>query len=236
MKVKIKKSAYVHTSNITRENPEKMSLRKYLLKTEGTWVEIDTDYLFDNQYNTKSGYRISDNMIDAIEDDARVINNKYGIGYCGYCGQKTTEHQPCHPEYFKSYKIFPHAKKLPVLNGVIKDDYNNLIDWKKQNIFIDKHCTVKNINNHYWRASTGRASIEFVLDEDLNFWIHNGIGYKKENSLPCGKVRDKKIRNTMQKLYRKYVWEKDTGKIYGKNPAYNEPIKIEHSWCNIQTI
>lgn len=54
-----------------------------LLKT-GQWVDIDTNYLFDNQYNTTEAYgnkRIFDGDIKKIEDDVRL-----GLGKCKYCG------------------------------------------------------------------------------------------------------------------------------------------------------
>lgn len=54
-----------------------------LLKT-GQWVDIDTNCLFDNQYNTTEAYgnkRIFDGDIRKIEDDVRL-----GLGKCKYCG------------------------------------------------------------------------------------------------------------------------------------------------------
>lgn len=54
---------------------------KALLKDEKTWVDIDTTYLFENQYNTVDGKRIFDQDIKAIQDDARA-----GMGKCRHCG------------------------------------------------------------------------------------------------------------------------------------------------------
>lgn len=53
---------------------------KALLKT-GEWVEIDTAYLFHDQYNTADGKRIFDRDISRIVDDAR-----HNMGRCKYCG------------------------------------------------------------------------------------------------------------------------------------------------------
>lgn len=53
---------------------------KALLKN-GEWVEIDTVYLFNNQYNTKDGKRIFDQDISRIVGDIR-----HGLGKCRYCG------------------------------------------------------------------------------------------------------------------------------------------------------
>lgn len=54
---------------------------KALLKDRKTWVDIDTAYLFNNQYNTADGKRIFDKDVAAIRDDARR-----GMGKCRYCG------------------------------------------------------------------------------------------------------------------------------------------------------
>lgn len=53
---------------------------KALLRT-GELVEIDTAYLFNNQYNTKDGKRIFDKDISRIVGDIR-----HGLGKCRYCG------------------------------------------------------------------------------------------------------------------------------------------------------
>jgi len=52
-----------------------------LEKSTNKWIEIETNYLFDNQYNTVDGRRIFDRDIKAIRNDARV-----GMGRCEYCG------------------------------------------------------------------------------------------------------------------------------------------------------
>lgn len=60
----------------------------------GTWVEVDTSYLFNDQYNLK-GYnlRILDKHIAALQDDERA-----GMVKCGYCGKqfKTAEELQAH--------------------------------------------------------------------------------------------------------------------------------------------
>lgn len=54
---------------------------KALLKDGKRWVDIDTTYLFNNQYNTADGKRIYDRDIIKIRDDARR-----NMGKCRYCG------------------------------------------------------------------------------------------------------------------------------------------------------
>lgn len=51
------------------------------LLNSGEWVNIDTSYLFHNQYNTEDGRRIFDKDISRIVDDERP-----GMGRCKYCG------------------------------------------------------------------------------------------------------------------------------------------------------
>lgn len=51
------------------------------MKSTGEWIEIETDYLFNNQYNTVDGRRIYDQDVSEIENDARA-----NMGRCRYCG------------------------------------------------------------------------------------------------------------------------------------------------------
>jgi hypothetical protein len=47
------------------------NFKNWIKENQGKWIEIDTKFLFSNQYNTKSGFRIYDIMIDKIKDDKR---------------------------------------------------------------------------------------------------------------------------------------------------------------------
>lgn len=51
---------------------ENSNLHDFLFTRRGKWVEIDTKFLFDNQYNTVDGYRIYDVHIAKIENDERT--------------------------------------------------------------------------------------------------------------------------------------------------------------------
>jgi hypothetical protein len=48
-----------------------LNFKKWIKENQGKWVEIDTSFLFDNQYNTVCGFRIYDSWIDRIEGDTR---------------------------------------------------------------------------------------------------------------------------------------------------------------------
>ena len=89
LKIKIKTgiSAKYDTENYKRK----------LHKVEGRWVEVDTEYLFTSQFNTKpipgiteSGLRIYGGDVDIIENDERI-----GRSRCGYCGLWATTGEPC---------------------------------------------------------------------------------------------------------------------------------------------
>lgn len=64
-------------------------MREWLKANAGEWVEVETDCLFTNQYNTEK-YRIVDDMIVAVKDDARI-----GKAKCKYCGRITEADEPC---------------------------------------------------------------------------------------------------------------------------------------------
>lgn len=51
-----------------------------LKKSQGKWVDIETEHIFDNQYNTLFG-RIYDTMIDKIEGDVRISNDVFFVNH-----------------------------------------------------------------------------------------------------------------------------------------------------------
>lgn len=100
-----------------------------LLKT-GKWVEIDTSYLFENQYNTTVEYgnkRIFDGDIQKIEGDVRL-----GLGVCKYCGamiKKGEEEKHFSERESKSCdKCFWYRDKLISSETPIKEKEEVVID------------------------------------------------------------------------------------------------------------
>lgn len=76
MKVLIKETA---GADYTRD-----TFNDTLRTLRGTWAEVDTSYLFNDQYNLKdSNLRIFDKHIYAVQDDERA-----GLVQCGYCGKQ----------------------------------------------------------------------------------------------------------------------------------------------------
>ena len=66
---------YIHVDNYysSREKYEQRNkFKQWIEDNKGKEVEIDTSFMFDNQYNTVSGYRIYDTWIDSIKNDVRT--------------------------------------------------------------------------------------------------------------------------------------------------------------------
>ena len=64
---------YIDTFRGYKKDYQKhLEFKKWVENNKGKEVEIDTTYLFDNQYNTKDGYRIYDCWIDKMINDVRT--------------------------------------------------------------------------------------------------------------------------------------------------------------------
>ena len=90
MKILIKSGSHSKYGN----NPK---YQDKLRRVEGQWLDVDLEYLFTSQFNTKpipditeSGLRIYDSDVEKIEDDERT-----GRSRCGYCGLWVDTGKPC---------------------------------------------------------------------------------------------------------------------------------------------
>lgn len=64
---------YTHLSCGTKQQYEQHKIwENWILSNQGKWVDIDTNCIFNNQYNTVDGFRIFDIHIDAIQEDIRT--------------------------------------------------------------------------------------------------------------------------------------------------------------------
>lgn len=71
---------YTHLSCGTKSQYEQhKNWENWILSNQGKWVDIDTNCIFDNQYNTVDGFRIYDTQIDAIADDIRTDTNIFFV-------------------------------------------------------------------------------------------------------------------------------------------------------------
>ena len=64
---------YISTYNNTKE------FKNFIESNKGKFVEVDTEYNFENQYNTKCGFRIYDTHIDKIENDVRTNSKLFFV-------------------------------------------------------------------------------------------------------------------------------------------------------------
>ena len=83
MRVLVRKGAHHRGLNFAADG-----WRAAVKSIEGTWIEIDTEHLFADQFNTvrvpnaKNGVRLMMSDVEAIEDDARI-----GRSRCTWCGK-----------------------------------------------------------------------------------------------------------------------------------------------------
>lgn len=177
--------------------------QQWLDDNAGQWVEVDTDYLFNNQYNTTSiingdgslhgGYRLYDSQIDAVRNDARV-----GMGKCKYCGKMVSFGTGCskHAEcliygiewftekntYFLRYPTPPEIQVNeiePIKVGTYKLEYS-----KYSECFILRNC---------------RKTIRFRFHNN-EYWIDNGIGYTRRKFLDIPATLTVKIKHALNKF------------------------------------
>lgn len=109
MKIVIKENA--SDIYLKRERFPNMLWAETLSKIEGQTIEVETFYLFDNQYNTgpisgvtEQGLRIMDESVEKVIDDERIGKVK-----CSWCGTSQPETDKCincgKTEYIKQFKI-----------------------------------------------------------------------------------------------------------------------------------
>ena len=82
MQIKLKESQFYRRSYIYHKDDEKYLTA--LNNHRGEWVNVETERLFNNQYNITldgCGIRVFDDDITAVKDDAR--KNAVTCGYCG---------------------------------------------------------------------------------------------------------------------------------------------------------
>jgi hypothetical protein len=109
MKIKIKE-------DIKRYEGRKEWLDK-IKEIEGQWVEVETEHLFNNQYNvtTPSGHglRIMQHHVIDVEEDERIGRMK-----CHYCGKHSDISQVCvhcgESKYLRPFDVLPELHTVKV--------------------------------------------------------------------------------------------------------------------------
>ena len=87
---------------------------KMLRAVEGKWLEVETDHLFDDQFNTapipgvsQNGMRIMIESVSEIEGDVRQ-----GVIKCRWCYGYSSDGKAC-DKCGKSEHLFPLNPKVP---------------------------------------------------------------------------------------------------------------------------
>jgi rubrerythrin len=106
MKIKIKKSApVIYRKGLNKRPTDGYSKRELewidtLKKVSGKTIEVETDYLFNNQFNTapikgvsERGLRIMENLVEEVIDDERI--GKYKCNWCGGYSEKKDKCPNC---------------------------------------------------------------------------------------------------------------------------------------------
>lgn len=201
MKVKIKKNAYVFVGNYGK-------YQEQIKKLEGKWLTVNTDHLFDNQYNIDNpDIRVYDSMIEEVKDDARIDKGK-----CKYCGtmlnkgQECTKHAEC-KEYGVNWFTPDNTYFLKYPQG-IKCYPDQFLSIDPFNIKIGTYYLECFPSLDYFRLYNSRQTINFKYD-GKDFFIHNGIGYAvKKLDVPSEVLNE--VKHKLWALNEKAI--KDTGK------------------------
>lgn len=159
MYARIDDLAYVYTDN--------GKMKDYLKQNANKWVEIDTKFLFSDQYNTIDNYRIYDTMINAIKNDARL-------------GIKQFENDDsCCFLIWKGIKPEP----LPLPESIDKIA-KRVTQWKNPTYKIGSYEFESMFLKHY-KLQNARQRIKFLYWNKMYFTT-SGIGYKAKKSLSLG--------------------------------------------------
>lgn len=196
MFIRIRELAYVYA--------ESNSFRQWCKDNVGMWVEVDTEYLFNNQYNTCStvgadgslhgGWRLLDAHIDAVRNDARV-----GKGKCKYCGKMVNTGEGCskHVECI-TYGIEWFTEKNTYF---LKYPTPPEIQIKKQEPIKVGSYTLEWMSDGFglFRLANCRKTIHFRYING-EYWVFDGIGYTKRKYLDIPASLTTKIKEAINKF------------------------------------
>jgi hypothetical protein len=190
MQIKIKKNAYVFGSNNT-------DYHKQLQEMEGKWINVETDHLFTNQYNTKN-LRIYDSMVSAVKDDERI--NKGKCKYCGTMlnrGETCTKHTDCEKygiEWFTPENTFflKYPDGLPMIE-------KQVLSFQDASPRIGTYRLESFPSLDYYRLYNSRKTINFKYD-GVNYFVHDGIGWTQKKRLDVPDDVNNDIPNAIERL------------------------------------
>ena len=115
MRIHVREDATARYMRRTYKGVRSSEWCKTLTQVEGTWLDVETEFLFRDQFNTvpidgisESGLRIMLEDIDAIEDDVRQDTRK-----CFWCGTMGTMADTQCPKCSKTAEFRPFNPKSP---------------------------------------------------------------------------------------------------------------------------
>ena len=203
MYAKIKTNASVFVNNYGNNT----ELRNFLKANEGKFVEIETNYLFNNQYNTEK-FRLYDSQICEIVNDARI--NK---GKCKYCGTMIDKAKgdTCCNKYENNEDKAKNCKEYGIEWFTLENTFFlkyprglKAIESKEKNvgnneIKIGTYSLEAYPSLDYLRLSNCRKTINFKFEGE-NYFVNNGIGWSQTRRLDVPESIQNKVRKACIEL------------------------------------
>lgn len=182
---------------------DKLDYRKLIQAVAGQWLEVETKYLFNNQYNTKptadqlkidpkcSGLRIHDVDVEKIENDARI-----GKAKCNYCGKIIQADEKCY-----SYQECEQygANKFTKENTYFIKYPNGYLSRTIESKWIGSYFLEILASKNMYRLTNKVKVIDFKYAENI-FWVSNGIGFNPVKKLNIGSIPQKLLTQYLQTI------------------------------------
>lgn len=175
MEILIKTNAYCSSIGSTDV------AQKFFNENRGKWVKVETEHLFNDQYNTAK-VRVHDSQVQAIRNDARE-----GKGKCKYCGSIVEAGNVC-TKYIEENKFGDKCSDYGIEWFTAKNTFflarPNGIDPMPEKIKMEdepKFGTYR-LSYHdggldYYTLQNARTLIKFRWDtKNQCYWIGDTIG------------------------------------------------------------
>lgn len=160
MEIKIKEGIQDRAYVVDKER----NYWRTMSQISGKWVKVDTQHLFNNQYNLLDyDVRVMDSDVIAVRDDARI-----GAGKCNYCGKMVYSEEEAEAHFKEEEEKINHCK--------------GCYWWRFTHFY-------KDINNNYEHKHEEEISNDDGLILQVNETIRRtgvyGCTYEKNNNESC---------------------------------------------------
>jgi len=166
MQIKIRENCFVSTCGY---NPDSKEFIAFIEANRGKWVDVETEHLFENQYNTEK-FRVMDRHICAVREDARI-----GKGKCVYCGglvsvgETCTKHDQCSAYGIKWFNAettmyIAHPNGVPAVKECKMDDQKKFGTFRLEQL---------GGSLNYYRLKNARETFNFQYADGV-FYMLNG--------------------------------------------------------------